>query len=43
MVLFFAGLSTKLLRPRNRMLTLGLGVVLLGFTVYLVVRLPIEI
>ncbi|MCH7617992.1 MAG: hypothetical protein J4O14_05080 [Chloroflexi bacterium] len=43
MVLFFAGLSTKLLRPRNRLLTLGLGVVLLGFTVYLVVRLPIEI
>ncbi len=43
MVLFFAGLSTKLLRPRNRMLTLGLGVVLLVFTVYLVIRLPIEI
>ena len=43
MVLFFAGLSTKLLRPRNRLLTLGLGVVLLGFTLYLVFRLPIEI
>ncbi len=43
MVLFFAGLSTKLLRPRNRILTLGLGVVLLFFTLYLVLRLPIEI
>jgi type II secretory pathway component PulM len=43
MVLFFAGLSTKLLRPRNRMLALGLGVVLLFFTLYLVLRLPVEI
>ncbi len=40
MVLFFAGLSTKLIRPRNRILALGLGVALLFFTVYLVVRLP---
>ena len=43
MVLFFAGLSTKLLKTRNRVLTLGLAVVLLGFTVFLVLRLPIEI
>ena len=42
LVLFFAGLSTKLLRPRNRVLTLGLGVVVLIFTLYLVLRLPIE-
>ena len=43
MVLFFGGLSTQLLRPRNRVLVLGLGVVLLIFTVYLVFKLPIEI
>ena len=43
MVLFFAGLSTKLIKPRNRMLALGLGVVLLFVTVALVLRLPVEI
>ena len=43
MVLSFAGLSTKLLRPRNRVLVLGLGVVLLFFTAYSVLSLPIEI
>ena len=43
MVLLFASLSTKLLRLRNRVLVFGLGVVLLFFTVYLVLRLPIEI
>ena len=43
MVLFFAGLSTKLIKPRNRILALGIGVVLLIFTVVLVIRLPIEI
>ena len=43
MVLFFGGLSTQLLRPRNRVLAFGLGVVLLIFTFYLVLRLPIEI
>jgi hypothetical protein len=43
MVLFFAGLSTQLIRPRNRVLSLGLGVLLLFFTVYLVLGLPIEI
>jgi type II secretory pathway component PulM len=36
-------MSTELLRPRNSVLVLGLGVVLLIFTVYLVLRLPIEI
>jgi len=43
MVLFFAGLSTKLIRPRNRILALGIGVTLLFVTVVLVLRLPIEI
>ena len=43
MVLFFAGLSTKLIRPRNRILALGIGVSLLVVTVVLVLRLPIEI
>ncbi|MCI0815382.1 MAG: hypothetical protein J4O14_09630 [Chloroflexi bacterium] len=42
MVLFFAGLSTKLLRQRNRILTLGLAMAVLLFTAYLVLTLPIE-
>ena len=43
MVLFFAGLSSKLIRPRNRVLMLGLGLVVFVFALFLVVRLPIEI
>jgi hypothetical protein len=42
-VLFFAGLSTQLIRPRNRILTLGMSVVLLVFTVILMLGRPIEI
>ena len=43
MVIFFAGLSTQLIRPRNKMLSLGMGVVLLVFTVILMLGRPIEI
>lgn len=43
LVLFFAGLSSKLLRPRNRALTLGLGVVVFVFALVVVLTLPIEI
>ena len=43
LVLFFAGLSSKLLRPRNRALTLGLGVVVFVFALVVVITLPIEI
>jgi hypothetical protein len=43
MVLFFAGLSTKLLKTRNTVLALGLAVALLIFDLILVLRLPIEI
>ena len=43
LVLFFAGLSSKLLRPRNRVLTLGLGVAMFVFALGLVVTLPIEL
>jgi len=42
LVLFFAGLSSKLSRPRNRVLTLGLGVVAFVFALFLVFTLPIE-
>ncbi|MEE8537713.1 MAG: hypothetical protein V3S71_06855 [Acidobacteriota bacterium] len=43
LVLFFAGLSSKLLRPRNRVLTLGLGVAVLITTLAFVSTLPIEL
>ncbi len=43
LVLFFAGLSSKLLRPRNRALTLGLGVVVFVFALVVVITLPVEI
>ncbi len=43
LVLFFAGLSSKLLRPRNRALALGLGVVVFVFALVVVSTLPIEI
>jgi hypothetical protein len=43
MVLFFAGLSLNLARSRNTILALGMAVVLLFFTVYRILSLPIEI
>ena len=43
LVLFFAGLSSKLLRPRNRALALGLGVVVFVFALVQTVALPIEL
>lgn len=43
LVLFFAGVSSKLMRPRNRVLLLLLAVVVLAGTVVRVFTLPIEI
>ena len=43
LVLFFAGVSSKLIRPRNRVLVLLLAVVLLAGTAIRVFSLPIEI
>lgn len=41
-VLFFAGVSSKLVRKRNRMLALGFGVVLLAAGAIILVSLPIH-
>ncbi len=43
LVLFFAGVSSKLIRPRNRVLVLFLAVVLLAGTAIRVFSLPIEL
>ena len=43
LVLFFAGLSSKLSKSRNRVLTLGLGVAMFVYALFLVFTLPIEI
>ena len=43
LVIFFAGLSSNLLRPRNRALALGLGIAVFVFALYEILRLPIEI
>jgi hypothetical protein len=39
-VLFFAGMSSKLLKPRNRMLALGFGIVLLVIGMSILTTLP---
>jgi len=39
-VLFFAGMSSKLVKPRNRMLALGFGVILLVAGISIVASLP---
>lgn len=39
-VLFFAGMSSKLLKPRNRMLALGFGIVLLVVGMSILTTLP---
>jgi hypothetical protein len=43
MVIFFAGLSSKLMRARNRILTIALAVLILVGTLIRVFSLPIEI
>ena len=40
-VLFFAGVSSKMIRPRNRMLVLGFGLVTLVAGIVILVSLPI--
>ena len=40
-VLFFAGVSSKMVRPRNRMLVLGFGLVTLFVGIVILVSLPI--
>ena len=43
LVLFFAGVSSKLIRPRNRVLLLSLAIIVLVGTMIRVFSLPIEI
>ena len=43
LVLFFAGVSTKLIRPRNRVLLLSLAIIVLIGTMIRVFSLPIEL
>jgi hypothetical protein len=40
-VLFFAGVSSKMNRPRNRMLVLGFGLVTLVVGITILISLPI--
>jgi hypothetical protein len=40
-VLFFAGVSSKMNRPRNRMIILGFGVLTLAVGIIILVSLPI--
>lgn len=43
LVLFFAGLANKLVKPRNQLIALGLGAVIFVGTVATVLSLPIEV
>ena len=40
-VLFFAGVSSKMNRPRNRLIILGFGVVTLTIGIVILISLPI--
>lgn len=43
LVIFFAGLASKLIKPRNQAIALGLGILIFVGTVITVLTLPIEV